>query len=326
MVKRDAGSRLRAAVGAGLAALVALTLPGAASANALYDQTTGTPGGLVTMPQSGIFPSPLADDLTVPPGPGWLIENAHIEGQGGAGDQFGVAIVQDSAGLPDPAGALVRLGYTAKQGGSGSFDVTATKKYKYVTDLPYGIGLLPGHYWIESFQQVSTPGVSGSPWAWRTQSPQSGSEAAIYDDASSSWRHLSDAGQSGPDFQFRVDGEPISSDASRFKLSKPVRRPGGAVVVLANFPGNGTPQVKLTSGKKWVKPLKLHSNVFGTKLKFNPTAKGKRKFRDGRHLKFSASITYARSFGELDSPQPFVAPPTTQKLHSVFKKPKPQGQ
>lgn len=325
-MKRESSRRLRPAIGVGLTALIALTLPAAASADALYDQTTGTAGGLVTLPQSGLFISPLADDFTVPPGPGWLFENAHIEGQGVAGEQFGVAILQDSGGLPSSGGADVLFGYGPKLGSSGSFDVPAPKKYKYVTDLPYGIGLLPGHYWLELLE-LTKPGQSQTSGAWRTQSPQSGSEAATYDAANSNWRHLSDAGQSGPDFQFRVDGEPISSDASRFKLSKPVRRPGGAVLVLANFPGDGTPKLKFTSGKKWVKPLKLHSNVYGTHLKFNPTAKAKRKFRrDGKHLKFSATVTYARSFGGMDSPQPFVAPPTTQTIHSVFKKPKPQGQ
>jgi hypothetical protein len=296
-----------------LAAFLALSLPGAASADdALYDQTTGTPGGFV-QPGFGY----LADDFTVPPGPGWLIENAHIAGQGGAGAKFNAFFLQDSGGLPNPGSSSPVLGQSSKLDASGSFDVAATRKFKYVADLPYGVGLLPGHYWLVLAQVLSL----GQPtWAWGAQSPQSGSEAAIYDGVG--WHHLSELGKTGPDYRFRLDGEPISSDASRFKLGKPVRRPGGAVLVLANFPGDGTPQVKLKAGKKWVKPLKLHSNVYGTQLKFEPTAKAKRKFRHGRRLKVTAKVTYARRFTADDTPQPFVAPATRQTLHLTFKKPK----
>jgi hypothetical protein len=293
-------------------ALAALALPQAATADTLDDQTTGTPAGSVS-PGSLAY---LADDFTVPPGPGWLIDNAHFEGQGGAGAKFNAFILQDSGGLPSSELASA-IGQSTKLDAAGNFDTPATKKFKYVSDLPYGTGLLPGHYWL-AVAQVLNPNQTPPSWAWRTQSPQSGLEAAIYNGLD--WRHLSDAGQAGPDFRFRIDGEPISSDASRFKLGKPIRRPGGAVLVLANFPGEGTPKVKLTSGKKWVKPPKLHSNSLGTKLKFKPTAKAKRKYRGGKRLKVSAKVTYARSFTAQESIQPFLAPPTTQPLHFVLKK------
>jgi hypothetical protein len=300
-----------------LAAFAVLMTPQAAAADALFDQTTGTPAGTVNL--DGL--TYLADDFSVPQGPGWLIDNAHFEGQGGAGEKFNAFILQDSGGLPNSQLAS-SIGQSTKVDATGNFDTPAPKKFKYVSDLPYGTGLLPGHYWL-ALAQVLSPNQTPTPWAWRTQSPQSGSEAAIYNGLD--WLHLSDAGKTGPDFRFRIDGEPISSDASRFKLGKPIRRPGGAILVLANFPGEGTPQVKLTSGKKWVKPLKLHSNVFGTHLKFKPTAKAKRKYRDGKRLKFSAKVTYARSFTAQESIQPFLAPPTTQTLHLVFKKPKQTG-
>jgi len=331
-----------------LVALVAFSLfaaqAGSASASTqiLYDQTTGTPGGFIPSElgiKSSIYEcgSPLyvqechaADDFTVPPGPAWYVQSIHVDGQGGAGDVVGGSVYTGEE-LPP---VLV----TESLGAANNLDLPGVNNFDLsVGGLRYpsaGFGLLPGHYWLTviagGLHPLQLPGTS---WAWQTQSPQTGYEAAWQDTDCDGgvygwvpWKHLSECGKTGPDLRFSLSGQLMDSAFGNFQLSKPKRIPSGGLEFVATTPGPGTITIHKLAGKGKIETHvsnlignKDHS-VFGALLKIKPAGKAKAALKLGKKIKMRVAIAYTRFSSSFASS--VSAPPNTKTLKVVLKKPR----
>lgn len=103
---------------------------------------------------------------------------------------------------------------------------------------PVRRGGAPGHYWL-GVTAYAVGASKASPWGWRTQSPQTGYAAAwmnIVCGEAGSWKPLSECGQTGPDFRFRLDGKQVTETpdtTARVQVSGTT-----AKVLFRGSPGN----------------------------------------------------------------------------------------
>jgi hypothetical protein len=139
------------------AAVVALlALPAAASADLLYDQSTGTPGGTVKSSHHaplGSADADAADDFIVPPGLIWQLSSVDVRGSALNPTTATVVLFADGGGRPGTE--LFRQGGIPFPPG-------------FAENLPLsGVAQLPpGHYWLSVYTAWSS-----SPWSWGRQSP-----------------------------------------------------------------------------------------------------------------------------------------------------------
>lgn len=291
-----------------------------ARADVLYDQTGGAATGLVTSeqfildglsdcgtPAADLQICSAADDFTVPPGPGWEINQVSVLGQGGAGDGLSLQLLQDSGGFPSlpnsPSGGP-SLGSVTQAGFADNFDFSLGAR---------GAGpfVPPGTYWLS----VVAAGPSGSgpiptqgtiPWFWRSVSPQAGLGAAwLSDGCSSGWQRLATCGKPGPDLAFRISGEPFTTD---FTLDPPRHQRGSKrILVTAHFPGFGNVAITDASGahpasqtlgkngliKSKVQNISKLPNL-NLELTIGPGSKAKKLLNQGKVVRATAAITYTR--------------------------------
>jgi len=336
-----------------LSLFAVLATSASASTQILYDQTTGTPGGFVpsefSAKSSGTYecnaPTYIwqgacyaADDFTVPPGPAWDVQSVHVDGQGGAGDAF-VWTILPSEALPaalDTGAGNGSIGSGSARPGSplsgvNNFDIPA-----YMGQPNIGFALLPGHYWLKVY--ASNPNAAS--WAWQTQSPQTGYEAAWQDhDCSGSsggfnlfiWKHLSECGKTGPDLRFSLTGQLIDSAFSSFQLSKPRRLPSGGLAILAATPTGGTFTIRKLAGKGKIEthvsafyPTSKDNSAYTVGLQIKPAGKTKAALKLGKKFKMRVAISYTRvASTNLVAPSNSIsAPPNTKTLKVVLKKPR----
>lgn len=136
-----------------------LALPAAASADVLYDQTTGT-HGLIVPSSHFVTGEPhdadAADDFVVPPGVLWNLTSVDVQGQAPSAQTGNVVLFADAAGLPG-AELFRQGGIPFAVGSSQNLPLSG------VPPLP------PGHYWLSVYTTWT-----GSSWIWRLQSPTTG--------------------------------------------------------------------------------------------------------------------------------------------------------
>lgn len=281
---------------AAVIAALALSLCGVshASADALYDQTIGLPGGFLA---GGVG----ADDFTIPLGPPWLVQSVHVDGQGGAGSKFEwdieLADQLSSEAFVGPTSVGSSNQVSTPLSGADSFDIPFEPRYPLA-----GVALQPGHYWLSvsarSFASPTKP--PGLPWAWQTQSPVTGYEAVWLEKAcygqTAAWKPLSACGKVGPDFRFRVDGVPMDASLSKVKLVKQIRRPAGGVTLVVEVPVVGTLVARKTSGKGQVNvdlsQLFPTDDGYVAAVKVKPKGPTKAALKQGAKLPTKVAVTY----------------------------------
>ncbi|MFL5908538.1 MAG: choice-of-anchor R domain-containing protein [Solirubrobacterales bacterium] len=268
-----------------------------ARAAVLYDQTTGTPGALLSF-----GPYEAADDFVVPPGPAWIAQSVDLNGQGVAGHIY-TEIWSDAGGQP---GTTIYAN-----------DNTITTPDNFNAKM---LGFLkPGRYWLAVNWVVGNP----MSWSWRTQSPQSGNEAVwagfnatcTYSPGVN-WRPLSACGLPGPDLQFRLNGTVASN---QFQLDPPRRSPNGGVSIRGTFPNSGDLEVRGRGLK--TKHYDVHctgGNPCRQGMNLGPLPAVKKKLTAGKKIRTTASITFAPSAG-------YGVPPSTQTVRILLKRKRPSG-
>lgn len=270
-------------------------LPSNSSAETLYDQTTGLPGGFLT--------GAVADDFTIPPGPPWFVQSVHVDGQGGAGSKFewGVELADPlpATSFPsDPAALGSSNQVSTPLPGTDAFDIPVDSQHPLV-----GVALAPGHYWLSVYARsfASPTKAAGQPWAWQTQSPLGGYEAILLEKAcygsTPAWKALSACGKVGPDLRFRINGERMDSTLSSVKLVEQFRRPAGGVTLVVKVPVLGTLAARKVSGKGQVtvKTSQLFENDDGYYLagvKVKPKGATKAALKQGAKLTTKVAISY----------------------------------
>ncbi len=179
---------------------VLLTVPAAASADVLYDQTSGAPGGIVMSSHHatlGSTDADAADDFPVPPGLIWRLSSIDVQGSMPSATSATAVIFADAAGLPG-AELFRQSGIAFPSGPAQSMSLSG------VPPLP------PGNYWLSVYTLWSS-----DPWGWQRQSPTYG-YSAVWENAlngegtgCTSFRALTQCGRSSAsatDLVFRLDG------------------------------------------------------------------------------------------------------------------------
>jgi hypothetical protein len=133
-----------------------LALPATASADLLYDQSTGTPGGTVTSSHHatlGSADADAADDFIVPAGLIWHLGSVDVKGSAVNPSTATVVLSADGGGRPGTV-LFSQSGIPFPPG--------------FAENLPLaGAPPLPaGHYWLSVYTAWSS-----SPWSWGRQSP-----------------------------------------------------------------------------------------------------------------------------------------------------------
>jgi hypothetical protein len=296
-----------------IGALALLCLPPAVSADVLYDQTTGTPGGLVASEIAGPNPDgndcqappPMhgggcfaADDFTVPPGPAWVVTGVYADGQGGVGDFFKFGFYTDQGGLPSGSGFLAPI--TGDYGAGERIGDGAIKMQRGAFQEPVA-ALDPGTYWLSFTATAPIP----TSWFWRTQSPQTGQEAAWFNSVKqcqgtgTNWFHLATCGQMGPDLRFRVEGELLDRKFCDFKLGAPKRIPSGGLSWPATFPGYGDFKLTGTGGLQTSSHSVLKEHFL---LKAKPKPSAKQKLKQAISVKSKVRFAFTRVIPGHDAP------------------------
>jgi hypothetical protein len=301
-----------------------LASPAAASGVVLYDQTAGTPGGLVASEQSIVastndclrpFFTPIdsqdciaADDFTVPPGPAWNVTGIKVDGQGGVGDYFKFEFFRDAAGLPfSPSSAVLGSGERrGPKSGSGDIAFRSKKWSRGYAALP------PGTYWLAVYADGLQNEESATSWYWQSQSPQVGREAAwlkMCGETSEMWSYLSACGQTGPDLRFRLEGKRMTRRFSSFRLSNPQRKQNGGLTFFARFPGPGRLTVAgvVRNGRTAIetrrRPIVEDGRI---PIQINPTPAVKQVLKAGGKVQTRAVISFARAAGVRQEGPPFA--------------------
>jgi hypothetical protein len=304
-LRRKMTIRCASAFAIGLLAAVAVT-PASARAAVLYDQTTGTPGGPVTVgTQDGVDGVP-ADDFTVPPGATWQLSSfdllGALSGSGTTFGNFGVFVTGDANGLPGGP----RSGQSGPLAAGNDLSIP----------MPSTV-LGAGTYWVTADTLSADP-----TWKWTSQSPQHGS-GGLWQNAASgppcpAFMPLSACGQPGPDLMFRVNGQPISVN---FALGKKTRLPNGGVNIALSFPLRGRYGFD-DAGKGDLVKGKSHGlfgkGPFAGSVHVNPTVavKTELKSRKVKSVRAKVKFTYAP-----DMLNPPPADQLTQVIKLVFKLP-----
>ncbi len=123
------------------------------------------------------FTSQGADDFTVP-GNGWTIDSVEVRGayHNGAGpaDSVNVYILGNSGSLPDTTNLSAGAIYAAE-----NLSYTDVSSGDFLINLPGGLTLLPGTYWL--VVQVNMAFGTGGQWGWAesSSSPNSGTPVGL---------------------------------------------------------------------------------------------------------------------------------------------------
>ena len=320
-----------------LAAIAVLVMArtATASADVLYDQTGGTPTGLVASEENvqdgqndcgggASFKQNCiaADDFTVPPGPGWTIDDVYVLGSGGNTGSacFAVEINPDAGGIP-PGGVANPAG--GGGAGGGVFGLTGADNFDFhnplgsvVPDVYIPPTLAPGTYWLEVFfdPNCGTGSLSQSPigWSWRTVSPQAGLPA-VWDGTSLScpagvgviWRPLADCGKPGPDLAFRLSGQLGGAfSVSPTLLGKMLRVLIGTSGTIAVNDASSPSVLSAQSAKKrpLVKPTTVNASRAGyVTVKLKLTAPAKTKLRQKGKLRLRLRVSFKPTGGSTSS-------------------------